>query len=173
MPKIPSYDEVTTNNSTDLFVCEQTTNNEWKTKKTTLQKIADAIFGAKTDNNLPHYTGTPTAGSTAEAIGNCAINTNDSPLFKTKSTGSFTITVPANSYYSISGTDFGMVISGYTRVAMVGLANNSLYVECVSFDLRATGSGNALTFINRSSSNQNATINITVLYARDDIVVAL
>lgn len=23
------------------------------------------------DNNLPHYTGTPTAGSTAEAIGNC------------------------------------------------------------------------------------------------------
>ena len=62
--KISQLTEVSTNSTSDVFVCNQSGD----TKKTTLQKIADAIFGAKTDNNLPHYTGTPTQGTTAYEI---------------------------------------------------------------------------------------------------------
>lgn len=88
MGRIPGYNEVTTNNTSDLFVCEQQESSTWKTKKTTLQKIADAIFGAKTDNNLPHYTGTPTAGSTAYEIANKVENVafNSSTMFADIST---------------------------------------------------------------------------------------
>ena len=62
--KISQLTEVSTNSTSDVFVCNQSGD----TKKTTLQKIADAIFGAKTDNNLPHFSGTPAAGTTAYEI---------------------------------------------------------------------------------------------------------
>lgn len=41
---------------------------------TTSKTVIGAVneVNAKTDNDISHYTGTPTAGSTAEAIGNCA-----------------------------------------------------------------------------------------------------
>ena len=49
---------------------EYTTDLADFTNKTTLGAIKEtANLIPKTDNNLPHYTGTPTAGSTAEAIG--------------------------------------------------------------------------------------------------------
>ena len=69
MSKIHDFTAAVSALLTDLFIVDRQENSEWVNKKVTLQQIADAIFGAKTDNNLPHYTGTPTAGSTAEAIG--------------------------------------------------------------------------------------------------------
>ena len=76
MAKISDYTEVTNNESTDYFVLDQLVDGSRKTRKTTLAKIADAIFGSKTDNNLPHYTGTPTAGTTAEAIGKASADSS-------------------------------------------------------------------------------------------------
>ena len=71
MGKISSYTEVSSNTTDDVFICNQTEGGNQVTKKTTLAKIASAIFGAKSAANLPLGTTTPT-GSTAEAIANCA-----------------------------------------------------------------------------------------------------
>ena len=69
------YDDTHTYNTGDITIHENTlyicqddnVTGAWDSTKWTATTIDDLI--PKTDNNLPHYTGTPTAGSTAEAIG--------------------------------------------------------------------------------------------------------
>lgn len=122
MGRIPGYNEVTTNNTSDLFVCEQQESSTWKTKKTTLQKIADAIFGAKTDNNLPHFSGTPTAGTTAEAIAKSNAY-NDSSILCTATVIKPTLTngssVNNRTYYYKKGSRV------FVSIAVSGLTANA------------------------------------------------
>ena len=100
--KISQLTEVSTNSTSDVFVCNQSGD----TKKTTLQKIADAIFGSKTDNNLPHYTGTPSQGSTAEAIAN-VVKYADAVIGN--------VTIGANGYVDISSNaNIPTTPTGYT-----------------------------------------------------------
>lgn len=68
----PDYDENTTYNTGDkcvynnlLYEC----NDDGVTGTWDATKWDSLTVASMTDNNLPHYTGTPTAGSTAEAIG--------------------------------------------------------------------------------------------------------
>ena len=111
MSKISQYTEVTTNTTNDVFVCNQSGD----TKKTTLQKIADAIFGAKTDNNLPHYTGTPTAGTTAYEIASKADSADVYTKAQIDSVSTATVAPTAgngNVYYKQIGnmvTVFGLI----------------------------------------------------------------
>ena len=70
------YDSTSTYNTGDitiyentLYVCQDdSVTGAWDSTKWSATTVDDLI--PKTDNNLPHYTGTPTAGSTAEAIAN-------------------------------------------------------------------------------------------------------
>ena len=68
----PDYDENTTYNTGDkcvynnlLYEC----NDDGVTGAWDATKWDRLTVASMTDNNLPHYTGTPTAGTTAEAIG--------------------------------------------------------------------------------------------------------
>ena len=101
MSKISQYTEVTTNTTNDVFICNQS----GSTMKTTLAKIANAIFGSKTDNNLPHYTGTPTAGTTADAIGakaDSATSITNIATFSIGASSSKTITVTPDGNSNVS-----------------------------------------------------------------------
>ena len=135
MGKISSYTEVSSNTTDDVFICNQTEGGNQVTKKTTLQKIADAIFGAKTDNNLPHYTGTPTAGSTAEAIGNI------------KEEGSGYIKFGDGTLIC-----YGNILTGAGTYSAYG----SLYYQNCAVDVSFAQAFNAMPFVTVTNRDSNA-----------------
>ena len=92
MGKIRDYAEALTAKLTDLFVIDTEDSSVHSTKSVSLETMGKTIAGTqthssltttsktmvgainevdgKTDNDISHYTGTPTAGTTAEAIAN-------------------------------------------------------------------------------------------------------
>lgn len=145
------------------------------------------------DNNLPHYTGTPTAGSTAEAIGDLSqltttdksslvgavnevvddlgdkpTNTVVNPFLKVKTTANITKAIAANSYASILGSDIDLAEAGYTPIGIVSMYNTQS-AGCFfgSFDCSVV-SGTATFAIvkNTSTSNITATMNFKILFMR-------
>ena len=119
------------------------------------------------DNNLPHYTGTPTAGTTAEAI---ASKADKSGMFKIQSF-SKTYSVGADSSTNFDNS-FITVPSGYTIAGIVGYTTNQDGVVAVSvrpaetsvwaFQLRKVY-GSAVSGIN---------FTVTVLFVKSDLVSA-
>ena len=67
--KINEYPQAAALNDADLLVMDQVQSGIHSTKSVSIGQITDKATSGLTDNNLPHYTGTPTQGSTAEAIG--------------------------------------------------------------------------------------------------------
>lgn len=132
--KISQLTEVSTNSTSDVFVCNQSGD----TKKTTLQKIADAIFGAKTDNNLPHFSGTPTAGSTAEAIE--AIN--DDLVFKEISINAPIASLASGGSKALTANDFNYTIpTGYTPIGLYGYTMFGSANGCIIYELGLSSQG--------------------------------
>lgn len=137
------YDATQTYNKGDVVIYKNTlyicnTNNTTGTfdpSKWTATTIDDLI--PKTDNNLPHYTGTPTAGSTAEAIDDLK---TEAVTF-TPSTG---ITL---NYSSIGKTDKqvgGSIICKYSSFA-VGTWKELGYISAPPTDDIKTCSANNTT----------------------------
>ena len=69
MSKINEYPQAVTINNNDLFVIDQQSGGDHATKSASVSQIKQATRDGLTDNDISHYTGTPTAGTTAEAIG--------------------------------------------------------------------------------------------------------
>ena len=70
MAKINEYPQASTINDNDLFVIDQTTGNDHDTKSASVSQIKQATRNGLTDNDISHYTGTPTPGTTAYEIAN-------------------------------------------------------------------------------------------------------
>ena len=143
------------------------------------------------DNNLPHYTGTPTAGTTAEAIGdlttltttdksslvgavnevngNKPTNTVGSPFLKVKTTENITKSINANGYASILGSDINLAEAGYTPIGIVSMYNTQS-AGCFfgSFDCSVVSGGSTFAIVkNTSASNVSATMNFKILFMRN------
>ena len=160
-----------------LYVCNTTHTSvePFDPTKWTATTIGEAL-GSGTitnDNNLPHFSGTPTQGTTAEAIASKATNTDASPLFKTKSTGALSKSFNANAYSAFSANDIGLSITGYTPVSVLNADNNNANVILNGYNLSATGSATMFLYRNVSTSSQTASFTFTLLFARNDIVKAV
>ena len=113
------------------------------------------------------------ATNTHDEVEKRAINTDASPLFKTKSTGALSKSFNANAYSAFSANDIGLSITGYTPVAVLNADNNNANVILNGYNLSATGSATMFLYRNVSTSSQTASFTFTLLFARNDIVKAV
>lgn len=145
---------------------EYTTDLADFTNKTTLGAIKEtANLIPKTDNNLPHYTGTPTAGSTAEAI---ASKADKSGMFKIQSF-SKTYSVGADSATNFDNS-FITVPTGYTIAGVVGYTTNQDAVVAVSV---RPAENSVWAFQLRKiygSAVSGMTFSVTVLFVKSELV---
>ena len=111
------------------------------------------------DNNLPHYTGTPTAGSTAEAI---------QTIFKVDS---FTKT------YSVAGNgsanfnnSFITVPIGYSIGGLLGFGTGD--ADCYFANCRPSDTGSYAFFITNKSATAKSNLTATcyVLFVKTDSI---
>lgn len=107
-------------------------------------------------------------GAVNEVNGNKA---NKSQMFKLKTCETFTKTIAGNGFAQILGSDLALTESGYSPIAVTGIYSNQANVCIVAFDGRInSGSGQFALIRNVSSSSVTATMNVTILFARNDIL---
>ena len=126
------YDENTTYNTGDkcvynnlLYEC----NDDGVTGAWDATKWDSLTIASMTDNNLPHYTGTPTEGSTAEAIAN---------LIKYSDVSIGNVTVGANGYVDISNnanipatpTGYKVLFAVMTNFGSISSKNGGVTIFC-------------------------------------------
>ena len=108
------------------------------------------------DNNLPHYTGTPTAGTTADAIASLI----------TTETQSTTATIAGNSNATI---DIDCTKTGYTLIGVCGYScyNNDMNVGRINVRGGSYPNTIRLDVANlNSSARTNIPISVTALYIK-------
>ena len=124
------------------------------------------------DNNLPHYTGTPTAGSTAYEIEGVKTTLDEqtditNPLFKIKNYESSSLTIPANGALNVTANQMGITaISGYTPIALVGWYTGSNDTFARSIEITATGTSSFCVLRNVGSSAYTGTYQVKILYVK-------
>lgn len=89
-------------------------------------------------------------------------------LFRTE-TYSMSVTVNANAGLTVSASDLiSSVPSGYTAVAIAGITTGNAAIVIRSFN--ATTSGNVVFLRNVTGSSASGTLNVYMLFARDDTI---
>ena len=172
MSKINEYPQAVTINNNDLFVIDQESGGDHATKSASVSQIKQATRDGLTDNDISHYTGTPTAGTTAEAIGDLttltttdksslvgAVNEVNGKTTFTKKTYSTTtaLNIGANSIDTqtitindaVLGIVVGFAITNNTDVVIMQVYFNGL---------------TELNFRVRNVSSNAGTYKITVIY---------
>lgn len=149
--KISQLTEVTNNTTSDVFVCNQS----GSTLKTTLQKIADAIFGAEDAGSLPLGSSAP-SGSTAEAI---------KDLITTESQ-STTASFGANSSATV---DIDCTKAGYKLIGICGFSCYYADMNVGRINIRGGQYPNTIRMDilnHNNSARSNVSISVTALYIK-------
>lgn len=179
-----------------LYICQDdNVTGTWDSTKWLATTVDDLI--PKTDNNLPHYTGTPTAGTTAGAIGdltqltttgksslvgavnevngNAVKSTSAKPLFKSLRTSSITVTVGANAYSTITANDVigaitGGIPSGYIIIAITRFYQTDDICYLIGYDPTATGTGAFAYYKNPTGTAKTRNIIFDLLCVNSDYI---
>lgn len=134
----------------------------WDPTKWTQTSLAELTAA---DFPLNNTVGAP---STEEAIGEKVDGTR--PLFILKTSGNISKTIAGGSFAQILGSDIALSEDGYLPFAICGIYSNQANVCLVAFDCRiVAGSGQFALVRNVSTTQVTATMNVTILFVRDDL----
>ena len=127
------------------------------------------------DNNLPHFSGTPTAGTTAYEIAKAVTSTSTMPLFKSLRTSSIAVTVGANAYATITANDVigaitGGIPSGYTVIAITRFYQTDDSCYLLGYDPTATGTGAFAYIKNPTASAKTRNVIFDLLCVKSDYI---
>lgn len=170
MGKIADYANVLKSKLTDLFVVYQRNDGELETKNATLEQLGDAICGEQVHADLETNDQTIIGGvnEVKSGLGNKVDGTR--PLFKLKTSGNISKTIAGGSFAQILGSDIALTEDGYSPYAICGIYSNQANVCLVAFDSRIVAGSNQFALVrNVSTSQVTATMNVTILFVRDDL----
>ena len=161
------YDENTTYNTGDkcvynnlLYEC----NDDGVTGAWDATKWDSLTVASMTDNNLPHFSGTPTAGTTAYEIASKA----DKDIFKMQSFTK-TYSVSANGSTNFDNS-FITVPTGYSIGALLGSGTGD--ADCYFVNCRPSDTGLYAFFITNKSATAKTNLTCTcyVLFVKTDYI---
>ena len=172
------YDSTHTYNTGDitihdntLYICQDdSVTGAWDSTKWSATTVDDLI--PKTDNNLPHYTGTPTAGTTAYEIEGVKTTLDEqtdttNPLFKVVVfPNSASKSIGAGGVIGLSANDMNISTpTGYTPIGIVSFYANNNDIFFRSVAAQATGTS-TFAVVHNVGAAANVIFNAIILYAK-------